>query len=813
MGDTSRTVNININYNVNTAGVQKAQQASVAADKATASLRKSTDDLSKSSAKAGTEASKGLKNVETNAKSATKETNALAGSFNGIYGAVKAIIAAGIVRELASITLEAARLSGNFEGVSRAFNKLPNATILMAELQKATKGTVSELELMQKAVQAQNFGIPVQKLGTLLEFATAKAQQTGLSIDYLTNSIVTGLGRKSERIIDNLQLDIAKLRELIAGGLDFRTAAIQLINEDLQKMGGYIETDATKADRLAASFSNLGKDAAVAFAPITRFFIDLVQNGLTGLTTVINAVKNGRSVTAQAAADEAKSQAIIAASQFQQKELTADILKDRQKAADIVQQEINSQQQVIGRNNDDLAALRERLAILNGPLQTGVERIAKQQGISRLEALKIFQAERDRVPELEKAAAFYEFQNIKVAEYQKILKETLKDLTLSTGEDPQLGIIEAKKKAIDGLQQQIEKTRDLGDLGPGGALVTQLEIAQAELADLERAFIEFTKTPKAILDYQNEIKKNLKKNDVHEVTKQLNDEFGNTDEVTKRIEKNIDNIVKGLLKIPTAKPGIADTRSELEKVFTSFQFQQDAAQTIIGIAQDQADSIAAIQLESLQSQLGALRNFYDAQQILAGDNDKAKTALRLKEERETNALQRRIFEKEKEVRRTQAIIDGAAAIIKAFVTAPNVYVAIAQSALIAATTASQIAIINRQQPRFAKGVINLQGPGTETSDSIDAKLSRGESVMTARETRESGGLLKAIRENRINDKLLRSLHLSKDGVQMISLDSEPIVRAIREQKYPDYFMLAGRMYEVKENGKTRNKQIRSKSMG
>lgn len=38
------------------------------------------------------------------------------------------------------------------------------------------------------------------------------------------------------------------------------------------------------------------------------------------------------------------------------------------------------------------------------------------------------------------------------------------------------------------------------------------------------------------------------------------------------------------------------------------------------------------------------------------------------------------------------------------------------------------------KPAFAKGVIGLNGAGTSTSDSIDARLSRGESVMTARAT-------------------------------------------------------------------------------
>jgi hypothetical protein len=45
------------------------------------------------------------------------------------------------------------------------------------------------------------------------------------------------------------------------------------------------------------------------------------------------------------------------------------------------------------------------------------------------------------------------------------------------------------------------------------------------------------------------------------------------------------------------------------------------------------------------------------------------------------------------------------------------------------------ALASFKKNKFATGVIDLQGPGTETSDSIPSLLSRGESVMTARATR------------------------------------------------------------------------------
>jgi hypothetical protein len=48
---------------------------------------------------------------------------------------------------------------------------------------------------------------------------------------------------------------------------------------------------------------------------------------------------------------------------------------------------------------------------------------------------------------------------------------------------------------------------------------------------------------------------------------------------------------------------------------------------------------------------------------------------------------------------------------------------------------AQVAKINSTPPpKFADGVIGLDGPGNGTSDSINAKLSRGESVMTAKAT-------------------------------------------------------------------------------
>ena len=65
--------------------------------------------------------------------------------------------------------------------------------------------------------------------------------------------------------------------------------------------------------------------------------------------------------------------------------------------------------------------------------------------------------------------------------------------------------------------------------------------------------------------------------------------------------------------------------------------------------------------------------------------------------------------------------------------------------------------ISEASQGFATGVIDLQGNGTGTSDSIPARLSRGESVMTALETRSYRPTLEAIRSGNIDADLLNSV--------------------------------------------------------
>lgn len=174
---------------------------------------------------------------------------------NGIFLGTMATKLAGLFGQQASklkdFALESARagveMAEQADGVTKAFNAMDNPNLL-DNLRKATKGTVNDVQLMTAAVQANDFRIPLEDLGKYLEFAQLKAQQTGQSVDYMTNSIVTGLGRKSPLILDNLGISAAEISEKTKETGDFMKAVAEIVDTQLAEAG---ETYISAADRAA----------------------------------------------------------------------------------------------------------------------------------------------------------------------------------------------------------------------------------------------------------------------------------------------------------------------------------------------------------------------------------------------------------------------------------------------------------------------------------------------------------------------------------------------------------------------------------
>lgn len=196
---------------------------------------------------------KGLKSSEKDAKSFGSSMKNIATQIGVAFG----------LREVLKFGSELVKLAGEAEGVQRAFDRMKGGEVF-DDLKTATRGTVSNLELMRKTVTAKNLGVPVADLAKLFEFAAARAADTGESVDFLVNSIVVGIGRKSPLILDNLGISAIALKEKMEGvGIgtasvaDVAKAVSKIATEELDKIGKSATTNGQKLQSVSASWDNI----------------------------------------------------------------------------------------------------------------------------------------------------------------------------------------------------------------------------------------------------------------------------------------------------------------------------------------------------------------------------------------------------------------------------------------------------------------------------------------------------------------------------------------------------------------------------
>ena len=187
------------------------------------------------------------------------------------------------VQQLISFGKEAVQLAAKAEGVKRAFDRIGDASLLDG-LRAATRGTVTDLVLMQNAVKASNFKIPLEQLGTLFQFAQTRARATGESVDYLVDSLILGIGRKSIPILDNLGISAVELKEKLGDTAksaatigDVAEAVGRIATESLEKTGREADTTADRLARLATIWNNFKTDSGGAIVDVATRLAQLFE--------------------------------------------------------------------------------------------------------------------------------------------------------------------------------------------------------------------------------------------------------------------------------------------------------------------------------------------------------------------------------------------------------------------------------------------------------------------------------------------------------------------------------------------------------
>lgn len=99
-------------------------------------------------------------------------------------------------------------IEGSFERLSRGVKQ--NGSEMRDAMRSATKGMVSDLDLMQTANKAMLLGLPVttKSMGELAKTATVLGKAMGQDATKSLDDLITALGRSSPMILDNLGLTV-----------------------------------------------------------------------------------------------------------------------------------------------------------------------------------------------------------------------------------------------------------------------------------------------------------------------------------------------------------------------------------------------------------------------------------------------------------------------------------------------------------------------------------------------------------------------------------------------------------------------------
>lgn len=432
-----------------------------------------------------------------------KQSEGQLSSFKGVVGKIGGAIAGAFtVDKIVQFTKEAYKLAGQAQGVYNAFSRL-NRPGLLNDLKEATRGTTDELQLMQTAVRASNFKIPLDQLATYLRFATDRAIETGESVDYLVNSLVLGIGRKSPLILDNLSISTVRLREELAKTGDMAKAVGNIIEEEMKKGGDAIETSAVKTQKLGAAWKDfmvaVGGSGAVkstgniitdTLTSITRAMSDLIKSGkswsafigsmLGGILGPLGAIFGGATAAGSAITGQRSKQNKIDAEDASAAKLAK---KWADSAATI--EEVNILLNSARSDSIDLTA-KETQAIIEALMEKKKQlKAQEQEKIAREQTEKGIKAQIAALEELRAQEANPE----KRAAYTSEIESLKKRLELMTSTNTVV------KGSIDYINQQIEAQEKLYN---STNIQSVRDMAAAKKKELEaaKALLEITEKDK-----------------------------------------------------------------------------------------------------------------------------------------------------------------------------------------------------------------------------------------------------------------------------------------------------------------------------
>jgi ribosomal protein L29 len=620
----------------------------------------------------------------------------------------KAIAGAFAIREIVQFGQEAIRLAATMEGVEAAFNRLGNPNLLN-ELRKATKGTVSDLQLMQNAVKANNFQIPLDQLGKMFSFAAMRARETGESVDYLVESITLGIARKSIPILDNLGISSIQIQEEFKKTGDFAKAVGNIIDESMGNAGETVETTAERMERFSASFQNFKANIGADLLPLMDVLLGALEDvGDAAVFVQDKMLELFNFLGSQKAKNALESE-------------EARKLVDSYLQMGLTVEELTFKQRQLQDGLASIPKLMQENRTANNNNRESYEELVKAQ-----DSMKV---------ELSAVNTVIQILNSSVSGSGG-LSESLEETDDST-----------KKLTSDMaiFKEVVEKIPSLIQ-----SMVTELDRLRAAAQDTDFSdFYGSLDEQQGFLDIQNELI------------------FSG---------QQLNPVVIGLTS--AYQSGVI-TLEQYSDLLKQIKEDQDAARESAALSSEQSINDIFVLGDAIAGTFGAI-SFAYAQ--LGKENEKLLGFSKQAAFAEIILSQGVAIAKALQVASTSAtnpltFFTSLATILTAIFATIGQATSIASSAKI---------------PKYATGVVDLKGAGTETSDSITARLSKGESVITAKGTRQDKGLFQAANKLRLEE------YINKNYVLPVLLKKQQEDKAM----FDDY-----RLYLALKDGQRQDREL------
>jgi hypothetical protein len=231
-----------------------------------------------------------------------KQANVIESGFSGIGKAMGLAATAMVVQRVAAFGMEAAKLATQNAAVETSFRDLAagvgqSSDEILDSLRATSDGTISDYDLMLSANRAMMLGVAdtAEEMSSLLDIARRRGQAMGLTTQQAFNDIVTGLGRGSALILDNLGIviDLEEAYESYAAQMG-KTANQLTDVEKKQAMVNRVmrETMNTGAEIVASPFERMDTALSNLKVSMGELFSPAVTAAAEALVQVFDAAKN-----------------------------------------------------------------------------------------------------------------------------------------------------------------------------------------------------------------------------------------------------------------------------------------------------------------------------------------------------------------------------------------------------------------------------------------------------------------------------------------------------------------------------------------